>query len=81
VATLTVLVPPQSFTGLSASGGLQLQFSGTPNYPYILQLATNLTPPINWQPVLTNPADGNGNWQFMDTNLNGNQRFYRAVGQ
>jgi hypothetical protein len=51
------------------------------NYPYILQSATNLTPPVNWQPVLTNPADGNGNWQFTDTNLNGSQKFYRAVGQ
>jgi len=50
-------------------------------YPYILQSATNLTPPVNWQPVLTNPADGNGNWQFMDTNLNGSQKFYRAAGQ
>jgi hypothetical protein len=51
------------------------------NYPYFLQSATNLTPPVNWQPVLTNPADGNGNWQFTDTNLNGSQKFYRAVGQ
>jgi len=76
-----VLVPPQQFTSRSTSGGLQIQFSGTPNYPYILQSATNLTSPVNWQPVLTNPADGNGNWQFTDTNLNENQKFYRAVGQ
>jgi hypothetical protein len=81
VATLTVLVPPQQFTSRSTSGGLQIQFSGTPNYPYILQSATNLTSPVNWQPVLTNPADGNGNWQFTDTNLNESQKFYRAVGQ
>jgi sugar lactone lactonase YvrE len=81
VANLTVFVPPQQFTGRSTSGGLQIQFSGTPNYPYILQSATNLTSPVNWLPVLTNPADGNGNWQFTDTNLNGNQKFYRAVGQ
>jgi sugar lactone lactonase YvrE len=81
VATVTVLVPPQQFTGRSVSGGLQIQFFGTPNYPYILQSATNLTPPVNWQPVLTNSADGNGNWQFMDTNLNNGQKFYRAVRQ
>ena len=81
VATLTVLVPPQQFTGQFASGGLQIQFSGTPNYPYILQSATNLKPPVNWEPALTNPADGNGNWQFTDTNLNSGQKFYRAVGQ
>ena len=81
VATLTVLVPPQQFTGQFAGGGLHVQFVGTPNYPYILQSATNLTPPINWQPVLTNPADSNGNWQFTDSNLNNGQKFYRAVGQ
>ena len=81
VAALTVLVPPQHFTGQFAGGGLQIQFSGTPTYSYILQSATNLTPPVNWQPVLTNSADGNGNWQFADTNLNNGQKFYRAVGQ
>jgi hypothetical protein len=55
-----------------------VHFSGTPNYPYILQSATNLMRPINWQPVVTNPADGNGNWQFADTNLNNGQKFYRV---
>ncbi len=82
VATLTVFLPPQSFLARSTnSHQVALQLIGSPNYPYILQSATNLTPPVNWQPVLTNPADGNGNWQFTDTNLNGSQKFYRAVGQ
>jgi len=82
VATLTVFLPPQSFIASSTNGNqLNLQFTGTPNYSYILQSATNLTPPVNWQPVLTNPADANGNWQFSDTNLNGSQKFYRALGQ
>lgn len=78
---LTVFLPPQQFTVQNLGTGLQLQLAGTPYYPYILQSATNLTPPVNWQPVLTNPADGNGNWQFSDTNLNSLQKFYRAVGQ
>ncbi|HTY89217.1 MAG TPA: hypothetical protein VMB80_17350 [Candidatus Acidoferrum sp.] len=81
VATVIVLVPPQQFNGQLSNGNLQLQFSGTPNYPYILQFATNLIPPVNWQPVLTNSADAKGNWQFTDTNLSGSQKFYRAVGQ
>ena len=81
-AALTVFLPPQSFLARgSTNHQVALQLTGTPNYPYILQSATNLTPPIIWQPVLTNPADGNGNWQFTETNLNGNQKFYRAVGQ
>ncbi len=39
------------------------------------------SPSVNSQPVRTNPAAGNGNWQFTDTNLNNRQKFYRAVGQ
>ena len=82
VAKLTVFLPPQSFQASSTTDNqVAMQLTGTPNYPYILQSATNLTPPVNWRPVLTNPADGNGNWQFTDTNLNGSQKFYRAVGQ
>jgi uncharacterized delta-60 repeat protein len=82
VANLTVLLPAQSFGGqIVASGGLQLQFSGTPNYPYILQTATNLTPPVNWQSILTNPADANGNWSFTVTNLPAPAGYYRAVAQ
>ena len=83
-STLVVGMPPQSFTaGISSSNSnsrqLIIQLNGTPNYPYILQSATNLTPPINWQSVFTNPADANGNWQFTDTNLDSVQNFYRAT--
>jgi sugar lactone lactonase YvrE len=83
VVSLTVLLPPQSFSGQAVSnGGLQLQFTGTPNYPYILQMATDLTPPVNWQSILTNPADANGNWNFTVTNLTDLPAgYYRAVGQ
>ena len=82
VAALTVFLPPQSFLARSSTNHqVALQLIGSPNYPYILQSATNLTPPVIWKPVLTNPADGNGNWQYMETNFNENQKFYRAVGQ
>ena len=81
IAALTAILPQSSFIIKTGDNGLQIQILGTPNYPYILQSATNLTPPVNWQTVLTNPADGNGNWQFTDSNLNNGQKFYRAVGQ
>lgn len=75
-----MFTPPQSLTAnLSNGAGLKLHFSGTTNYPYVLQSATNLTPPISWQSIITNPADGNGSWQFVDTNLNRAQKFYRAM--
>jgi hypothetical protein len=79
---LTVFLPPQQFAGQNLGTGLQLQFTGTPYYPYILQSTTNLTPPVNWHPILTNPADVNGNWNFTITNLSGIPAgFYRAVGR
>lgn len=81
VASLTVVLPPRNFSASPGANGMRLQGSGTPNYPYILQSATNLTPPVNWQPVFTNPADISGNWQFTDTNLNASQKFYRAAVQ
>ena len=41
-----------------------------------LHAATNLTPPVLWQPLCTNVTGGL--WQFTDTNASGNPaRFYR----
>jgi alpha-tubulin suppressor-like RCC1 family protein len=85
-AALTVNILPGvvSLGNVSrTNGGLQLtvQLNGSPNYPYILQTATNLTPPVNWQSILTNPADGNGNWSFTVTNLPAPAGFYRAIAQ
>jgi hypothetical protein len=58
-----------------------VQLTGSPNYPYILQTTTNLTPPVNWRSILTNAADGNGNWSFTVTNLLAPSGYYRAVAQ
>jgi sugar lactone lactonase YvrE len=86
VANLVVLLPPQGFTGQANNAGgspqISLQFTGTPNYPYILQMTTNLTPPIAWQSILTNPADGNGKWSWTLTNPPAFPAgFYRAASQ
>ena len=83
------ILRPQGFTGQTRSAGnaggspqVALQFAGTPNYPYVLQSATNLTPPVNWQSVLTNSTDTNGNWSFVVANLIGVPSiFYRVFGQ
>jgi hypothetical protein len=65
-----------------AGQGLSFQLNGVAGYPYILQSATNLMSPTSWQPVATNYADGNGNWQFTDTNqLSAPARFYRVTSQ
>ncbi|MEI8291413.1 MAG: MBG domain-containing protein [Verrucomicrobiota bacterium] len=80
--TMMLGLRPQNFLASCTNvQKLTLQLSGTPNYPYILQAATNLTPPIDWKPVLTNPADVNGNWSIIVSNLTGTNRFYRAASQ
>ena len=76
----STLQPPQVLsTSLGAGPNLSINLTGLPGHSYILQTATNLLPPIQWLPVLTNAADTNGVWQFMDTNLNSAQKFYRVT--
>jgi hypothetical protein len=76
-----MFLPPQGFTGISTNGNLLLlQLTGTPNFPYVLQTTTNLTPPIDWLPIVTNPADTNGNWSAVITNQQiVPARFFRAA--
>ena len=81
IANLVVGLPPQRLAvSFSSSQGVHLQLSGTPNFPYVLQSATNLTPPVSWQPVLTNLADLTGEWAFTATNSSQYPaRFYRMT--
>ena len=81
-ASLSLPLSPQNFVGFAGVNGFQLQLVGSPGYFYVLQSATNLTPPIDWQPVFTNPADGSGNWFFTVTNLTGLPgQYFRAFRQ
>ena len=67
-----------SSSGFSGNCSFNLHIAGTPGYPYVLQATTNLVPPVNWQSVITNTADTNGNSTFTDTNAPSSQaRFYR----
>jgi uncharacterized delta-60 repeat protein len=69
VATVTVAMPPQNLrVGINSAQGVQFLFAGTPGIPYSLLAATNLIPPIQWQPIFTNVADSQGNCCFTDTN-------------
>ncbi len=66
--------------GGSSSNTFNLQLSGTPNYPYILLSAPELTQPVQWQSLITNSADSNGNWNITITNVaNAPSEFFRAV--
>jgi uncharacterized delta-60 repeat protein len=75
-------LPPQSLSAQLGTGpnpNLNLNLTGLPGQSYVLQTATNLLPPIQWLSVLTNAADTNGIWQFTDTNLNSDRKFYRVT--
>jgi len=75
VATLTVVTPLVH----NANGSVTLGFEGIPSSTIRVFAATNLVPPITWQPVFTNNNVGtNVTWQFTDTNaVYFPQRFYR----
>jgi hypothetical protein len=73
--------PVQTLLNNTKSDQLNMQLNGTPNFPYILQSATNLTRPINWQPVITNSADTTGKLYITLTNSPGvPAEFFRFVG-
>lgn len=66
--------------GSGNSNTFNLQLNGTPNYPYVLLSAPELTQPANWQPLITNSADANGNWNITITNVASvPSGFFRAV--
>lgn len=75
--------PPSVIPALTAVFGpgqnLNLNYIGVSGSNYLLQTATNLAPPIQWLPLVTNVAGTNGLWQFIDTNANGSQKFYRII--
>jgi hypothetical protein len=77
VVTLVVALNP--LNALSIRGQeVQLQSQGVPGNSYVLLSATNLTPPVDWRPVVTNAAGASGNWTFTVTNVHsGNAVFYR----
>jgi uncharacterized delta-60 repeat protein len=75
----TLQQPVILVANLGSGPNFNLNLAGIPGQNYVLQTATNLTPPIQWLPVLTNAADTNGVWQFTDTNLNSAQKFYRIT--
>jgi hypothetical protein len=63
VVSLDVTIPPLNALNIGGQQ-LQLQFQGVPGNSYVLLSATDLTPPVDWRPVITNTAETNGNWTF-----------------
>jgi hypothetical protein len=81
--TLIVGLPPQGLAvRLTNYRQLGLTLHGSPNFRYVLLSATDLAPPISWQPVVTNLADANGDWSVTISNIESTaSTFYRAGGE
>ena len=76
-AQLLTLLRPDSLGAVNQAGGtLQVRFSGSDGYAYVVQTSSNL---LDWTPVSTNyPA--NGAFDFSDNRPPGSaRRFYRSA--
>ena len=82
--TITVVALPLILTNVAMlpGGGFSLSGTGAVGQVYILLAASNLNPPAAWTPLATNGADGNGAFQFTDSQAaNFPQRFYRVAAR
>ena len=83
VANLIVATSPLIYnTVANSDGSLALSFVSQPGSTNVVLCTTNLSAPVLWQPLGTNIAGANGDWQFTDTNTPSYQsRFYRSLMQ
>ena len=64
----------------NTNGAVTLYALCVPGSTNLVLSATNLAQTIAWQPISTNVAGSNGDWQFTDTNASRYQtRFYRIL--
>ena len=67
---------------LNSDGSVSLSFVSQPNSTNMVLCATNLLPPVLWQPLSTNIAGANGDWQFTDYHAaTSHTRFYASLTQ
>jgi sugar lactone lactonase YvrE len=81
VVNLVVTATPLIYrAGPDPDGSLALNFLSQPRSTNVVFCATNLLPPIVWEPLATNIAGPDGNWQFTDTRTAGQLAlFYRSL--
>ncbi|MFO1511338.1 MAG: hypothetical protein U1F83_00225 [Verrucomicrobiota bacterium] len=79
IVSLTVIIPALAATlsspAYTANNQFQFTVTGSAGSNYVVQVATNLSPPTTWVSLFTNAAP----FTFVDSNAqNFPQRFYRA---
>ena len=78
IVSIQVVFPGLSEVLPSGMGPPLLIVTGVPGQAYVLQAASNLAPPIVWQPLVTNILDVSGTWHYGDPGAAQiPQRFYR----
>jgi hypothetical protein len=77
---LSPLNVPQLQPVVLSTNGFQFQFAGQSNVLYTIEYATNLLPPLTWQPLQTIPYSSGGTEEFTDSITN-EARFYRVLAQ
>lgn len=70
---------PQIITSIiHHAGGMEVAFSATPNFTYLVQATTNLAAP-QWITISTNTAGPDGTWSILDLDATNHPvRFYRS---
>ena len=74
------LIQPLIETPCVANNRFQFQFTGQSNATYVLQITTNLAPPIAWQTLQTLSCTG-GVVQATDPAATNMTQFYRVMAQ
>lgn len=76
---MAIRYPPAVITDIvhHSSGAVTLHFLGVASSTNVVQSTGTFMHPVGWQNVATNVADGNGIWQFTETNTT-TSRFYRS---
>jgi uncharacterized repeat protein (TIGR03803 family) len=85
VFSLPLTTPPSPAIITNAvqnlDGSVTIFFAGVPDSTNIVQATANLALPGAWQTVSTNVADGNGEWQFTESNTTSSPQFYRSYAR
>jgi sugar lactone lactonase YvrE len=81
VASLTIITSPVIYGTVALfHGGVTLFGVSQPGASNVVVCATNFSRAVFWQPLATNIAGPDGDWQYTDTNAAAFQaRFYRSL--
>jgi len=73
------IIPPVIQSVGLVAGGIFLTATVQPGLSGVLMTATNLTPPVSWRSVHTNPPNAAGQVVFTNLPATNSQQFYRVA--